>query len=670
MDNIFNDILEETAPGVGHMDLSWMVPFWASFTDCVIELNAEHIVTNVRQKADTTIALHNLTNTFFADIAVEEDRELVQSNLNRLKNGDASYVRFQFLSRFEHYYRWTLIPFFTDGVYSGCHGVAVDISDTIKSELMLIWQRKSLDEARKAADAANLAKSDFLSHMSHEIRTPMNAVIGMINIGLGTNDIERKNYCLTRADNAAKHLLGIINDILDMSKIEADKFELSYTVFDFERTLKNIASIANVQAEEKKLDLIVDLDDDVPAFIVCDEMRLSQVITNLLTNAIKFTPEKGVVTLKINKLDESTDRIAIRVEVADTGIGMTDEQQKKLFTPFIQADASIAGQYGGTGLGLVITKQIVELMGGTIWIESRLGEGAKFIFTLDLEKAQGKPHRRTYKKINKQDVRILVVDDCKDNLGYFSHTLETLKLHCDVTSDASHAIRVVQNSVNNPYNLIFIDWQMPDLNGIELAREIRQFDQSSSIVIMISANDWNMIEKEANTIGIDYFISKPIFPSVLINTINTCMGMDMYASAEEKQEVTPEHTYNFSDKTILIAEDVEINREIMSAVLEGTGINIDYAENGKIGVSMFNENPEKYTLILMDINMPEMDGLEATRQIRASQHEQAKELPIIAMTANVFKEDIEKCMAAGMNGHIGKPIDTEELLIKLEQHFG
>ncbi|MCL2629002.1 MAG: hypothetical protein FWD44_09970, partial [Oscillospiraceae bacterium] len=232
MDNIFNDILEETAPGVGHMDLSWMVPFWASFTDCVIELNAEHIVTNVRQKADTTIALHNLTNTFFADIAVEEDRELVQSNLNRLKNGDASYVRFQFLSRFEHYYRWTLIPFFTDGVYSGCHGVAVDISDTIKSELMLIWQRKSLDEARKAADAANLAKSDFLSHMSHEIRTPMNAVIGMINIGLGTNDIERKNYCLTRADNAAKHLLGIINDILDMSKIEADKFELSYTVFD------------------------------------------------------------------------------------------------------------------------------------------------------------------------------------------------------------------------------------------------------------------------------------------------------------------------------------------------------------------------------------------------------------------------------------------------------
>jgi len=670
MEDSWGEIFEETAPGMENMDLSWMMPFWEVFTDCVIALNEEHVVTNVRQKVNSNVALHNLTNTSFIDLAVEEDKDLLQKNLEDLKNKTAPYVRFQFLSRFDNYYRLTLMPLFKDDKYVGCRGVAVDITDTMKNELMLIWQRRSIDEARKTADAANMAKSDFLSHMSHEIRTPMNAIIGMISIGLGSNDIERKNYCLTRADNAAKHLLGIINDILDMSKIEADKFELSFSAFDFERMLKNIANMANVQAEEKKLDLIVNLGDDVPAYIMCDELRLSQVITNLLTNAIKFTPEKGVVTLNIDKLDETDECIKLQIEVADTGIGMTEEQQKKLFTPFIQADASIAGQYGGTGLGLVITKQIVELMGGKIWIESELHKGAKFIFTLELEKVEGKPRRRTYEKINLSDVRILAIDDCKDTLGYFSHTFESLKLHCDVASDGTHAIQVVRDSMSNPYNLIFIDWQMPDMSGIEFAQKIREFNKDTSIVIMISANDWNNVEKDALDAGIDYFISKPIFPSMLINSVNTCMGMDIYESVEDKQESAPEHTYNFTGRTIMIAEDVEINREIMSAILEGTGVCIDFAENGKKGVSMFCENPEKYKLVLMDINMPEMDGLEATRQIRAVGTTEAVELPIIAMTANVFKEDIEKCMAAGMNGHIGKPIDTEELLKMLEQYLG
>jgi len=669
MENSWDDVLEETAPGAENMDLSWMESFWTTFTDCVIALSAEHVVTNVLQKTDANISLYNLTNTSFLDLVVEEDIEFVSANLNQLKTGAVSFVRFQFLSRFDNYYRLTLVPFYKDEKYAGCRGVAVDVTDTTKNELLLLRQRISIEEARKAADAANMAKSDFLSHMSHEIRTPMNAIIGMISIGLGSNDIERKNYCLTRADSAAKHLLGIINDILDISKIEADKFELSYSAFDFERTLKNIANISNVQAEEKKLDLIVNLEDDVPAFIVCDEMRLSQVITNLLTNAIKFTPEKGVVTLNISNLNETEDRINLRVEVADTGIGMTEEQQKRLFTPFIQADSSIAGQYGGTGLGLVITKQIVEMMGGKIWIESKLGEGARFIFSLDLEKAKGKPRRKTYEKINLRDVKILAIDDCKDTLGYFSHTFESLKLHCDVASDGAHAIQVVRDSMENPYNLIFIDWQMPDMTGLEFAQKVREFNKETSIVIMISANDWNKIEKEAIAAGIDYFISKPIFPSMLINSVNTCMGMDIYESVEDKQESKSERTYDFSHSTILIAEDVEINREIMSAILDCTGVHIDFAENGKKGVSMFNENPDKYALVLMDINMPEMDGFEATRLIRAVDSLQASKLPIIAMTANVFKEDIEKCIAAGMNDHIGKPIDTEELLKKLSQYL-
>ena len=553
-------------------------------------------------------------------------------------------------------YELNILPFHKDnGDFAGVLVILHDITEIVK--------------AREIAEHASSAKGEFLSRMSHEMRTPLNAIIGMINIGLGTEDIEKKNYCFKRADSASKHLLGVINDILDMSKIEAEKFELSFSEFDFEQALKNITNMANVRVEEKQQNFIVNLAEDVPPKILADELRLSQVITNLLTNAIKFTPVRGTVKLNIEKIEEINDEITLRVEVSDTGIGISKEQQGRLFTSFNQADSSISQNFGGTGLGLAISKRIVSLMGGRIWIESELGKGAKFIFTINVKKAGGKERSKILEKIDKAKIRILAVDDSEEIRNYFLHVMGAFKLSCDIASGGPQAIHLIKNAGDRPYNILFIDWQMPDMNGIELTKRIKEINDENSVVIMTSANDWNAIEKDAVAVGVKYYISKPLFPSTLINAISICMGLKIIESTDETQHNPENRQFDFHDRTILIAEDVEINREIMSAILEETNISIDYAENGKISVAMFSENPEKYDLILMDINMPEMDGYEATKKIRSLDLPRAKNIPIIAMTANVFKEDIEKCIASGMNDHTGKPIDADALFELLDKYL-
>ena len=572
-----------------------------------------------------------------------------------LKHGGANVSNLE-ISVENSRYEVNILPFRKDsGDFAGVLLIMHDITEIMRS--------------KEIAEQASNAKGEFLSRMSHEIRTPLNAIIGMINIGLGAMDVEQKNYCFKRADSASKHLLGIINDILDMAKIEAERFELSFKEFDFEQALKNITNMANIRAEEKQQTFIIELSDDVPVFILGDELRLSQIITNLLTNAIKFTPERGTVVLSIKKAEETDDDVTLKVEISDTGIGISKEQQERLFTSFNQADSSISQKFGGTGLGLAISKRIVTLMGGEIWIESELGEGAKFIFTIKTKRVEERTRIKLLEKINKDEIHILAVDDSEEIRNYFTNIMGALKLSCDVASGGPQAVHLVTNSVEKPYNIFFIDWQMPDMDGIELTKRIKEIDTNNSIIIMISANDWNIVGKDAVAAGVDHYISKPLFPSTLINTINSCVGTEIKVSAVDEIQEASKRRYDFYNHTLLIAEDVEINREIMSAILKKSNVSIDYAENGKAAVSMFSENPERYSLILMDINMPEMDGYEATRQIRALDFKKAKEIPIIAMTANVFREDIEKCLESGMNDHTGKPIDVDALFSQLSNYL-
>jgi signal transduction histidine kinase/DNA-binding response OmpR family regulator len=583
------------------------------------------------------------------------------------------------------YYQNTdsLIPWFGGKMVHMQHSV-----DITESRIM----EQRLKDAIERSEYASKAKGDFLSRMSHEIRTPLNAIIGMINIAMGSKDSSKVRQCLDRANTASKHLLGLINDILDMSKIEANKFELSIAEFDFEKMLMNVVNVANIRVEEKKQNLVVNLDKNVPACIKGDELRLSQVIMNLLTNAVKFTPENGTIVLRVEKPEEFGDLITLRVEVSDTGIGITEEQQKRLFMSFEQADNSISRQFGGTGLGLPISKHIVELMGGVIWVESESGKGSQFIFTIKVQKGREKLRVALSPKIKRENLRILAVDDSVETRDYFIHVMSALRLPCDVASGGTEALEMIAASAGRPYNIFFVDWQMPGMNGIDLTRQIKKINGEGSIVIMISVNDWNAIEQEAVAAGVDHFVPKPLFPSPLVDVINSCLDHTIKKPAPEAG--MPAQKYDFCGRTILIAEDIEINRDIMEALLEETKVRIEFAQNGKIAVSKFTENPGAYDLILMDIQMPEMDGYEATRAIRAfeAEHSQTprlsestkdnalefakqtprlseslKGIPIIAMTANVFREDIEQCLAAGMSDHVGKPVEADILLKKMRK---
>jgi len=550
-------------------------------------------------------------------------------------------------------YEVNILPFHKDtGEFAGVLVIMHDVTEIVK--------------AKEIAEHASSAKGEFLSRMSHEMRTPMNAIIGMTSIAKGSKDPDKKEYCLDKIESASKHLLGVINDILDMSKIEANKFELSCQAFDFEKMLINVTNVINFRIEEKKQNLIINQDKNIPVSIIGDELRLSQVITNLLTNAVKFTPESGTITLSAKDLSVPAGKPTLQIEVADNGIGISVEQQSRLFTSFEQAEGGTARKYGGTGLGLAISKRIVELMGGRIWIESEFGTGSKFIFTIEYEEDYSKP--RTKLIINKEDMHVLAVDDSPEIREYFTDVMTSLELSYDVAADGYEALNMIINRKDKPYNIFFVDWKMPKMNGIELTRKIKEITMNNAVIIMISAAEWSDIEKDATEAGVDRFISKPLFQTILINSINECVGFTDNEITNQQTTAT-ERANNYKNHTILIAEDVDINREIMRGILEETGISIDFAENGLEAILMFKEQPSRYSLILMDIHMPEMDGYEATRKIRALDYESIKAIPIIAMTANVFREDIEKCLSAGMNDHIGKPIDIDDLFKKLELYL-
>ncbi|MCL1805494.1 MAG: response regulator [Clostridiales bacterium] len=520
-----------------------------------------------------------------------------------------------------------------------------------------------IENARQKAEEASRAKSDFLSNMSHEMRTPMNAIIGMTAIGKTAPDNEKKDYAFQKIEDASTHLLGVINDILDMSKIEANRFTLSFTEFVFERMIRRVVDVVNFRVEERRQKLTVRIDPAIPLTIVGDEQHLAQVLTNLLTNAVKFTPEEGTIHLDVKLISEESNICKVQVSVEDTGIGISREQLNRLFSPFVQAESSTSRKFGGTGLGLVISKNIIEMMGGGIWVESELGKGSRFSFDVLLTCGSDSHNGLLSPALDLAHIRILAVDDDPDVLLFFEETGRQMGVVIDGASGGHEAVSLIEEK--GMYNIYFIDWAMPHMDGVELARAIRERGSGDSVVIMISALDWNLIEDDARGAGVHKFLSKPLFMTAIADCINDCLYEPSPGEARAQEDDEPD----FSGYHVLVAEDVEINREIVIALLEPTNLSIDCAENGSEAVRMFGEAPDKYNMIFMDMQMPEMDGLEATRKIRAMDAPNAAVIPIVAMTANVFKEDVDKCLEAGMNSHVGKPLDFDEVKRKLKLYL-
>jgi signal transduction histidine kinase/DNA-binding response OmpR family regulator len=550
--------------------------------------------------------------------------------------------------------------------------LVVTLSSLVAGAINRDLREKERDAALTQAEQASRAKSIFLANMSHEIRTPMNAIIGMTAIAKSSGSIERKEYCLDKITGASNHLLGIINDILDMSKIEANKFELSFADFSFEKMLQKVVNVINFRMEEKNLDFTVHIDKHIPRSLYGDDQRLAQVITNLLSNAVKFTPEYGSIQLD-TKLETEEDRLCtIRVSVADTGIGITPEQQSRLFSSFEQADSSTSRKFGGTGLGLAISKRIVEMMGGAIWAESEPGKGSVFTFRVKIKEGYQPEESHLAPGVGWKNLRVLAVDDADEIREYFAEIAEGMGFFLQTAASGEEAVELIEK--NGPCDIYFVDWKMPGMDGIDLARRIKERG-GASVVIMISAVLLAAVEDEARAAGVDKFLSKPLFPSAIADVINQCLGQEQLV-ADAGQ--VPEPRDNFEGMKMLLVEDVEINREIVISLLEPLSLRIDCAENGVQAMEIFTKNPEQYDLIFMDVQMPEMDGYEATRRIRAFEAEREKTepsrnapkgVPIVAMTANVFREDIEKCLASGMNAHVGKPLDFDEVLTVLRVYL-
>lgn len=525
-------------------------------------------------------------------------------------------------------------------------------------------QLNQLEEARKEAVHANLAKSEFLSNMSHDIRTPMNAIVGMTAIAASHMDNqEQVRDCLKKISLSSRHLLGLINDVLDMSKIESGKLTLNMEPMSLRETMESMVNIIQPQIKSKSQYFDICIQDIQEEDVYCDCVRLNQVLLNLLSNAIKFTPEEG--SIQVSLYQEASPRgdefVRTHFLVRDTGIGMSPEFQKHIFDSFVREDSSRVQKIEGTGLGMAITKYIVDEMKGTISVASQKDEGSEFHVTLDLERC----------RLQAEDMvlpawEMLVVDDDEQLCRSAASSLEEIGGRAEWALDGARAVEMAEarHQKGRDYHVVLLDWKMPGMSGLETARRIRALLGDAVPILLITAYDWSEIEEEAKSAGVSGFLPKPLFKSTLYH------GLSRYASAEVPQEeAVQEQAVDYTGKRILLAEDNDLNWEIANELLSAFGFELERAENGKECVEKLEGSvPGTFDAILMDIRMPVMTGYEAAKAIRALNRPDA-DIPIIAMTADAFAEDIQRCMESGMNAHIAKPIDMRELVRVLQKYM-
>ena len=517
-------------------------------------------------------------------------------------------------------------------------------------------QMLELKDARQKAVESSKAKSEFLANMSHDIRTPMNAIVGMTAIATAHIDDQKQvQNCLRKITLSSKHLLGLINDVLDMSKIESGKLTLTTEQISLKEVVEGIVNIMQPQVKAKRQTFDIHVENILTENIWCDGVRLNQVLLNLLSNSTKYTPEGGAIQLSLSeeKSPKGENYIRIHVKVKDNGIGMSSDFLKRIYEPYSRADGVRVSKTQGTGLGMAITKYIVDAMEGSLNITSELDKGTEVSLTFDFEKAVEQEMDMVLPSWN-----MLVVDDDELLCRTAIDTLKAIGINADWVLSGEKAIELVtqHHQKRDDYQIILLDWKLPGMNGIQVAKEIRRNLGDEVPILLISAYDWSECEAEAREAGISGFISKPLFKSTLYHALR------QYMDAETENDQTLNHNIDLSGRRILLAEDNELNWEVAKELLSDLGVELDWAEDGQICLDKFQRSPEGYyDAILMDIRMPHMTGYEATKAIRGLNHPNALSVPIIAMSADAFSDDIQHCLECGMNAHIAKPIDVIEL---------
>ena len=568
-----------------------------------------------------------------------------------------------------------------DGQYHWVSAHKIKVENPVNDDILTVSLIRCIDEQKDneaeknqilrtalgAAEAANNAKTEFLSRMSHEIRTPMNAIIGMTAIALSALDNkERISDCLAKIGISARFLLSLINDILDMSRIESGRMSLAHEKFDFEEMINGLNSLFYPQAEEKGLKFNTVIEGMTEELYIGDSLRLRQILLNILSNALKFTPEGGRIQFTIRQMSRGDKDAWLRFTVSDTGIGMSKVFQKHLFESFEQENPNISIKYGGTGLGLAICKNLVTLMGGSINVHSIEGVGSEFCVDVKLGLTEESYRRKNLDLLKFRDLKTLIVDDDIVTCEHASLIMSDLGVQAEYVTSGALAVLEIEKGIRemNPYDIVLVDLKMPDMDGIQTTKAIRRLVGAETLVVVMTAYEWKELEADARHAGVDFFITKPLFRSELVDLFEKINDFSeaVYEPEAAKGEV------QFAGERILLVEDNELNLEVAASLLEMKGLTIESACNGLQALERFCSTPVGYyDAVLMDIRMPVMDGLEAARNIRLFDKSDAQTIPIIAMTANAFDEDVEKSHAAGMNAHLAKPIDPEKLFAVLQE---